>query len=174
MNTKPWLVIGIGNAFRADDAAGLAVARKLAARESGEIAIAESDGEPAALLEQFRGGARVILVDAVDAGREPGAILRFDVSSESLPAVSCGGGASTHALGLGEAIELARSLDRLPAEVIVFGIQAESFETGALMSAAVREAVSETVRRILSETGTDGDSAGDVSATHLDRTPANS
>lgn len=164
---KPWLVIGIGNALRADDVAGLEVVRALAARRPEGIALAESDGEPASLLEQLRGADRVIWVDAVDAGREPGAILRFDVSREAMPAVPCGG-ASTHALGLGEAIELARSLDRLPPTALVFGIQAETFETGAPLSPAVARAIAETADRILAETRTGEVAPRDISATRLD------
>ena len=48
--------------------------------------------------------------------------------------------ASTHALGLAEAVELARALERLPPRLLVFGIEAASFETGAEPSAAVRAA----------------------------------
>ena len=147
---KPWLLIGIGNAFRADDAAGLEVARFLASRNPEGIVIRESAGESTSLIEQWRGADRVILVDAMDAGCEPGTVLRFDASRRTLPAVSLGG-ASTHAVGPGEAIELARSLDLLPSTLIVFGIQAESFETGAGMSPAVMSAVPETADRILAE-----------------------
>jgi hydrogenase maturation protease len=151
---KPWLVIGIGNAFRADDAAGLEVVRELAARRPEGITVTQSQGEPAALLEQLRGEDRVIVVDAIEAGREPGTVLRFDLSRGPMPLVSCGS-ASTHTLGLGEAIELARSLGRLPSTTLLFGIQAETFETGSPLSTAVGAAVVETADRILAEVSTD-------------------
>jgi len=151
---RPWLVIGIGNAFRADDAAGLELVRELAARRPEGITVTQSQGEPAALLEQLRGEDRVILVDAIEAGREPGTILRFDLSREPMPLVSCGC-ASTHGLGLGEAIELARSLRRLPSTTLLFGIQAATFETGSPLSAAVAAAVVETADRILAEVSTE-------------------
>ncbi len=43
-------------------------------------------------------------------------------------------------MGLAEAVELARALGRLPARLVVYGIEAASFETGAEPSAAVRAA----------------------------------
>ena len=167
---KPWLVIGIGNAFRADDAAGLEVARELARRPAATaspgIMIAESHGEPFSLLEQMHGFNRVVLVDAIDAGLLPGTVRRYDVSDQALPALSLG--TSTHALGLGEAIELARSLGRLPSTTLVFGIQAGIFDTSTRLSAAVRRAVVETADLILAELLPGAVPPGDISNTCLD------
>ena len=49
--------------------------------------------------------------------------------------------ASTHALGLAEAIELARALDRLPARLELYGIEGARFEAGAGLTPAVAPAV---------------------------------
>lgn len=146
---SPWLVVGIGNGFRSDDAAGLEVARDLAARGLEGVAVTESDGEPASLMERWRGCGRVVLVDAVDAGSEPGAILRFDAGRDPLPTMAFG--ASTHVLGLGEAIELARALGRLPETVLVYGIQGGDFSPGTGLSEPVRRAVAETAERVVAE-----------------------
>lgn len=150
MRPKPWLVVGVGNAHRGDDAVGLEVARALQTRRPEGVTVVPSDGEPASLLELFSDFDRVVLVDAIDAGCEAGTVLSFDAAESALPTVFSGG-TSTHALGLAEAIELARNLDRLPAATRVFGIQAKHFEPGAPMSPAVEQAVSETADRILEE-----------------------
>jgi hydrogenase maturation protease len=80
------------------------------------------------------------VIDAVSSGAEPGTVHRFDASRTPLPA-SLRRASSTHALGLAEAIELGRALDRLPARVIVYGIEGERFEAGAALTPAVAAAV---------------------------------
>jgi hydrogenase maturation protease len=59
--------------------------------------------------------------------------------------------ASTHTLGVGEAIELARALGRLPGRVVLYGIEAERIAAGAELTPAVSSAVDEVVERVLAE-----------------------
>ena len=56
---------------------------------------------------------------------------------------------STHALGLAEAVELARSLGRLPQRVVVYGIEGESFAFGKGLSAAVAAAADRVTEEVL-------------------------
>lgn len=58
---------------------------------------------------------------------------------------------STHGLGLAEAIELARAIDRLPARCVVHAIEASAFDHGSGLTPDVAAAVAETGRRILAE-----------------------
>jgi hydrogenase maturation protease len=140
-------VIGVGNEYRSDDAAGLVVARRLRARG---VEAVEQEGESVALLEAFAGCDAVVLVDAVHSGAAPGTVHRVDASHRALPA-ELRGSSSTHAVGVSEAIELARALDRLPARVLVFGLEGERFEAGTGLSAAVEAAVDPLVEAILGE-----------------------
>ena len=141
------MVIGVGNALRGDDAAGLVVARR--ARERGLEAI-EQEGEPVGLIEAFAGHETVVVVDAVRSGARPGTVHRCDVSAAPLPA-PFSAAASTHALGLGEAIELARALDRLPSRIVVFGVEGERFDTGAALSEAVVSALDPLLDAVVAE-----------------------
>jgi len=132
------LFVGIGNPLRGDDAAGLLAARALRelGPEGGEGA--ELGGEPVGLIEAWRGAEAVVVADAVACGGEPGEVHRIDAAEGSLPAALAG--SSTHAMGLAEAVELARALDRLPARLLVYGIEASRFEVGTAPAAAVRAA----------------------------------
>jgi hydrogenase maturation protease len=141
------MVIGVGNAYRGDDAAGLVVARRL--RERG-VAALEQEGEPVALLEAFADRDAVVLVDAVRSGAAPGTLHRADVSDAPLPA-ELAGPSSTHLLGVGEAIELARALDRLPARIVLLGVEGERFTAGEGLSPAVAAAVEPLVEAVLAE-----------------------
>jgi len=126
------VVIGVGNALRADDAAGVLVARRL--RPSPGVEICEQSGEATALLEALRGRAAVLVVDAA-AGAEPGRLHRLDASAQPLPQRLFG--SSTHGFGVAEGIELARALGVLPPVCIVYAVEGGRFETGAPMSEAV-------------------------------------
>jgi len=142
-----WVVIGVGNALRGDDAAGLHVARRL--RERGWENMHESSGETASLMELWQGVDAVLLADAAQSGAPPGTITRLDASTQPLPAafLHC----STHAFGLAEAVELSRSLGTLPPKVIVFAIEGQTFEHGAPLSPEVERGVMETVNQIEAE-----------------------
>jgi hydrogenase maturation protease len=143
------LIIGIGNAFRSDDGVGIWIVRRLRGQLSSGVAVVEASGEGAALLETWKGFASVILVDAVSSGAAPGTIHRLDAATEPLRAqfFRC----SSHAFGVGEAVEMARALDRLPPRLIVYGIEGANFAAGAQISPAVAEAAAEVAERLLAE-----------------------
>ena len=142
-------LIGIGNRFRRDDAAGLEVARRLRlARPSGVVVI-EQEGEPASLLEAWSTADEALVVDGVSSGAEPGTLHRFEVSDDPLPVELFR--PSTHALGVAEAVELGRELDRLPKRLVVYGIEGEDFDAGEGLTPAVQHAVEELVAQLYNE-----------------------
>ena len=144
-------VIGIGNTFRGDDGVGLVVARQLGELALPEVTVLEQSGEGVALVEAWGDASRVIVVDAVSSGSEPGRIHRFEAAGQALPDFFSGH--STHAFGLAEAIELARQLDRLPAQLIVYGVEGKSFHFGTELSPEVQEAAEIVTKQIAQELG---------------------
>jgi len=144
--SAPVVVIGVGNALRADDAAGVLVARRLRPRAGVEIR--EQSGEATALLEALRGRAAALIVDAA-AGAEPGRLHRLDAAAEPLPQGLFG--CSTHGFGLAEGIELARALGALPGACVVYALEGAQFATGAAMSAAVVGALEALASRVDAE-----------------------
>ncbi len=140
------LVIGCGNADRGDDAAGILVARSL--REAG-VDAREQSGEALALMESWRdvpGEQDVILVDAVVTGAPPGTVTVWD--ARSAPIVGDFLRCSTHAFGVAEAVKLARLLDLLPSNLLIYGIEAKRFDLGVEPSPEVLAAVGHVVERI--------------------------
>jgi hydrogenase maturation protease len=132
------LVIGLGSEWRGDDAAGLHVARRLH-EPPAPARIIEREGEPLDLIEEWAGSDRALVVDAVSSGAEPGTIHRLNAADRPVPAALFRG--STHALGLADAVELGRSLGRLPETLLVFGIEGGDFGAGAGLTPAVERAV---------------------------------
>lgn len=145
------LVIGVGSRWRRDDGAGLAVARRLREAASEQLRILEHEGDQAALIDVWQAGEDVAIVDAAASGAAPGTIHRFDVVAARLPARLCR--SSTHAFGVAEAIELARTLERLPASVTVYAIEGQSFSAGERLTPAVEEAVEQVVAELSGQRG---------------------
>jgi hydrogenase maturation protease len=142
-------VIGIGNALRGDDAAGLLVARRVRDLDEPGVEVVMLEGEPTRLIDAWDDVQSAVVVDAARSGAAGGSVQRFDAAAEPLPAAVSA--SSSHALGLGEAIEIARALRRLPARLIVYALEGERFEAGSPVSASVAAAVEPTARAVLRE-----------------------
>jgi hydrogenase maturation protease len=143
------LVIGVGNDYRHDDAVGLIVARRLREKNLQHVTVREMSGEGAALIAAWQGADRVIIVDAVQSGAAPGTIFRVEADREPIPTnfFHC----STHAFGVAEAIETARSLGQLPQSLIIYGIEGRDFSVGEGLSPEVESAVSKAVDMLMKE-----------------------
>lgn len=149
---KSVLVIGIGNMDRGDDGAGIAVARYIRARISSHIPVVEHCGEGTGLIElwQTMNAQTVYLIDAICSELPSGAIKRFDAHDSPLPAQFFSD-YSTHSFGLAEAIELARVLNCLPPQIIIYGIEGLHFDANAALSAEIETAVVKTAELVISE-----------------------
>ncbi|MFA4902652.1 MAG: hydrogenase maturation protease [Desulfobaccales bacterium] len=143
-------VIGVGNAWRGDDAAGLMIAQRLRKENFAYAEIAESPGTGTTLADAWQGAPRVIVVDAVVAGGPPGAIYRFDAHdpAATFPVASP---ASSHGWGVAEAVALGRLFQELPPVLIIYGIEGQNFALGDGLSPAVAAAIPEAARRIAQE-----------------------
>ena len=143
-------MIGVGNAFRGDDAVGLAVARRVRAEAPGlEVHVCEQ--EPIRLLDAWADADLVLLVDAVSSGAQPGTVHRLDATAAPVPAAVFRG--STHAFGVAEVVELGRALGRLPGRLLVYGVEGRAFEAGDTLTPAVARAVEPLVEELLEEAG---------------------
>jgi hydrogenase maturation protease len=138
---KRTVVIGIGNRFRGDDAIGLVAAEKLTVLLPN-AAIRQSNGEALSLMELWDGADRAILIDAAENQGSAGRVSRLDATEFHT---------STHAFSVPEAIEMARSLDRLPPEVIVFAIEGNRFGHGEELSEEGVRGLDEAIGRIKKE-----------------------
>ena len=142
-------MIGVGNRLRGDDAAGLAVVELLRGKLPASVDLLEREGEPTSLIAAFDRGGTVWVVDAVSSGSAAGTVHRIDVTTGEVPARFFR--TSTHHLGLGEAIELARAVGSFPDQLIVFGIEAAGFDLGHGLTPEVSRAVDQAATAILEE-----------------------
>lgn len=125
------------------------LARLEGARPAGVHLVRLSGADPAQIMEVWAGVARVFVVDAMVSGAPAGTVRRFDAVAAPLPAeVHL---ASTHVLGAGAAVEMARVLGRLPAALTVYGVEGATFTVGTGLSPEVAAGAAEAAARILEE-----------------------
>jgi hydrogenase maturation protease len=132
------LCIGIGNVYRHDDGVGLYVARLLREQNLPDTAVIEHGGDGISLLELIADADTVILIDAISSGAAPGTLAQFAAHEHPLPARCFAH--SSHAVGVAEAVELARALGNLPRCCVVYGIEGACFAAGVGLTPAVEQA----------------------------------
>jgi hydrogenase maturation protease len=146
------LVLGMGNPILSDDGVGLYVAERLQAGpmpDGVEVQLSEVAG--LRLLELVKGYDKVVIVDALRSGREPGEIVRYEAREFK-------GGhryGSAHSIGLHTALELGRQLGiPMPEDVTVFAVEAEDIETfGEDFSPPVAAAAEKVIDLVRAEVG---------------------
>lgn len=152
MTGREALVVGLGSPDRGDDAVGSEVARAIATRGLPGVRVLEHE-DPTGLLDLWADHDLVVVVDAVRSGGPPGAVHQLETGdgapTMSPRAWSATGRGGTHAFGLATAVELARALHRLPARLVIVGVEAASFDYGAPLSGPVADAVGPAAARVL-------------------------
>ncbi|MEV5379346.1 hydrogenase maturation protease [Streptomyces nondiastaticus] len=147
-------VIGVGNEFRRDDGVGPVVVTRLRERSAhgglpAGIRLVCSDGEPGRLIGLWEGAEPAVVVDAAHAHPgHPGRIHRLELDGYKAWQA---GTASSHGLGLGEAVELARALDRMPARLIVYAVEGADGSLGTGLTPVVASALETLVEQVEQE-----------------------
>lgn len=150
------VVVGLGNPILSDDAAGILVARELAARLPAErVEIVESMRGGLDLIEMLAGYATAHLVDAIQTGREPpGHIWRLEMD-DLPPALTLAG---SHEVDLPTAMKFAEQMGyEMPLRFAIWAIEvADPFTVSEQLSEPVRQAIPLCVEQILAELREDG------------------
>ncbi|HPD31508.1 MAG TPA: HyaD/HybD family hydrogenase maturation endopeptidase [Phycisphaerae bacterium] len=145
----PILVLGIGNILLRDEGVGVRLIeamRGMALPPGVELVDGGTAG--ADLLDIISNRRKVFVIDAVDAGLEPGAILRLhveDLASAGRPLVSL------HEIALTEALAAAQIIGSMPDEVIIWGVQPKSVSPDDTLSEEVASAMPQLIERIIAE-----------------------
>jgi len=144
------LVLGLGNLLLQDEGAGVRVIECLQAAYAFPDDVIVLDGGTLGLdlLAYIENTPRIIIVDAVKAGKEPGALVRR--VNEEIPAF-LGPKVSPHQVGLQDLLALAKLRGHFPDAVILWGVQAERLEPGLELSPPVAAQLETMARHIVEE-----------------------
>jgi len=139
-------VICIGSGW-GDDAAGLRVAEGLARCSlPAGVSVHRCERPVPDLLDALDGADAAVLVDGVRSGARPGAVLRLDVAG-----LVRAGTASSHGLGVAQALGLAGALGRTPSRIEAIGVEigaASGFDLTLSVRGAIPEAIATTIQLV--------------------------
>lgn len=149
MSTPLAVLIGVGNPYRRDDGIGPAIVAAIEELHPPGVMLTVSDGEPTQLLDAWSGAALAVVVDAVRCDPSvPGRIHRSALGFGA-PA------ASTHGLGVPDAVRLAEALNRAPQRLVVLAVEAADVGFGLGLSPAVAASWPDLIRAVHAELGLD-------------------
>ncbi len=143
------VILGIGNILLSDEGVGVHVANELAKMDlPPDVSVVEGGTDGFRLLNVITEADRLIIVDALKGGAEPGSIYRFDVGDVK----SCPSGfkTSVHQIGILEVIDLSGLIGKTP-HTTVIGIEPKSLEMTMELSPEVREKVPKIIDLVLDE-----------------------
>lgn len=145
------LILGVGSPLMGDDAIGVVAVGRLRARGDLPPGVDVVDGGTDGLgliplLEPYR---RVIVVDAVRMDTPAGTIRRF--TWQDIRARTHDRALSLHQGGLSDALALAETLDMLPPEVVIIGVEPAQTDWDDPLSAPVAEALPTLLDALLAE-----------------------
>jgi|WetSurMetagenome_2_1015567.scaffolds.fasta_scaffold19862_3 hydrogenase maturation protease len=140
------VVLGLGNLLNRDEGVGvhaLEPLRRRLERTSG-IEILDGGVLGLALLPLVESAGSLLVLDAVDARREPGALI--ELLGEDIPLFSQVK-ISWHQVTFQEVLQLAQARGRLPRHLHLVGVQPADISTGLVLSPVVTAALPELVDR---------------------------
>lgn len=138
------VVLGLGNPLMGDDRVGLIALNHLEDDWFLPRSVSLVDGGTwgLTLLPVVEAADRLLVLDAIDIGTDPGTIVRLD--GAEVPRV-LGQKLSPHQIDLREVLALAELRGTLPRELLALGIQPERVELLTELSPAVEARVGELV-----------------------------
>ena len=150
-------VVALGNPYRRDDGVGPAVLDALDQRDLSAVALLDLGDATFELVHVCTDYELVVIVDAVQFGRDPGDVAVFDPASAG---DATGGQRGSHDTNPFDLLAVADRLDATPATVRLVGVQPDSLEFGEDLSPAVEAALPSVVDDVLAILEDMPDSAG--------------
>jgi hydrogenase maturation protease len=144
------LVLGIGNLVMGDDGIGVRVVQALQERFRFPAEVALLDGGTLGLdlLPKLEGVERLLVVDAIETGAEPGTMVRL--AGEEIP-VAMATKLSPHQMGLKDLLSVASLIGCCPSEMVLWGVQPADVAMGMDLTAVVAACLDPLLDAVLGE-----------------------
>ncbi len=143
-------VVGIGNVLMGDEGAGVhaltALQRGYSIAENVDVRLIDGGTMGLDLLPFIEGADRLLLIDAVNAGKKPGELII--VEDQDVPSF-LSGKLSAHQIGVPDLLFSARFLDILPRDICLIGVQPKMMEMDMELSPELRAAISPLVDAVI-------------------------
>jgi hydrogenase maturation protease len=148
------LIVGAGNELLGDEGLGIHVVRLLVAQASlpAHVEVLEAGTALLDLIPEMARHCRVILIDAIQMGGQPGTLYRFDVVADSVLQAETALPVSLHQWGIVETLRSAEMLGLMPNRVTVLGAEPEAVVPCLELSPRLTTAAGKIVAILLQET----------------------
>ena len=149
------VVLGLGNILLRDEGVGVRVIEELQKRYDFSPSVKLIDGGTAGfgLVTEIEGCRKLLVVDAVKAGNEPGTVYKFKSGDITVTIPQT---LSVHDLGFFEALEQWKMLGINP-EVIFFGIEPEDMNSwGFDLTPSIQNKLPKLVALVIDQLQVDG------------------
>ena len=144
------LVLGLGNILLGDEGVGIRVVERLQARYDlpDEVQVLDGGTLGLDLLPYVEDADRLLVVDAMELGAEPGTIARLE--GKEVPAY-LGVKVSPHQVGLADLMAVTRLRGQFPSELVLWGVQPAVIAVGIDLSPVVEAQVEPLVEKVVAE-----------------------
>jgi hydrogenase maturation protease len=146
---KRVVILGVGNLLLSDEGVGVHVANKLLEMDLPEgVEVYEGGTDGFRLMSVVTGADRLIVVDAVKGGGEPGSIYRFEVNDA--PSMPDSYKTSVHQIGILEVIHFSEFVEngKTP-EATIIGIEPKSLEMAMELTPEIEAKVPRVIELVL-------------------------
>ena len=150
-SAAPTVVVGLGNSLLGDEGIGVHLLRALEekAGQYPRVEFCELGSGGLSLLHVLENREKAIMIDCAFMGAPPGELRRFTPeeirTTKRLPRLTL------HEGDVLQILQLARQLEREPAEVVIFGIEPAALCPSESLSPTLAERLPEYVREIEAE-----------------------
>jgi len=147
---KKTVVLGTGNELFKDEGVGVHVARILQTKlppSSSDVEVIDGGTSPD-IWSLIDGADKLIIVDAVRGGCEPGTIYRF--TPQQIVAET-GIITSVHQMGILENLSLIELVGSKPGETIIIGVEPSELEPGLELSPELQKRMPKIIQTVLEE-----------------------
>ena len=148
-SNKETVVLGVGNLIHSDDGVGIHALRRLEGDDRVPSGVSLIDGGTLGLelLSSVYECRRLILLDAVDIGEEPGTVVRLE--NNEIRGLKTG--KSVHQLAVADLLNTLTLVSDIEREIILIGVQPATTDWGTELSESVAAAVREVVEQVLAQ-----------------------
>ncbi|MDP2794289.1 MAG: HyaD/HybD family hydrogenase maturation endopeptidase [Sulfurisoma sp.] len=144
------VVLGIGNLIMQDEGVGVRVVEALERDHVLPDGVTLIDGGTSAMemLDELSNLDRLIVVDAINAGKPPGTLVRIE--GDDVP-VFFRTRLSPHQIGLPDVLASLEFLGAAPKKMVILGVQPQTMALGMELTPLVAARVPELVGQVLAE-----------------------
>ncbi len=139
-------IIGIGNLVRQDEGIGIHLLQALQDKLPPQIDTLDGGTGGLALMDFVENAKKLLVLDAVDAGIEPGKVVVW--RQEEVPYFMASK-MSVHQVGFTEVLNWAKFRGKYPDEIAVVGIQPQTLDWGTELSEVVQLSLPTAVKKVL-------------------------